>query len=162
MLIFSTSVAWTEGLLMSYTQYLFRHAEGRRSRARLSGGHFIGHLAMHFGLFSDEGLRDCRQQATVAGAHKANEAGPAVEKGAQEILAPVQAPPPPLPAPQHRTMSQRIERIKEEVHDLRCDVVGLRGVVESFTTEQSRVSTWLISCMTQLMDAGGDTYQAFD
>ncbi|GJW79970.1 retrovirus-related pol polyprotein from transposon TNT 1-94 [Tanacetum coccineum] len=40
--------------------------------------------------------------------------------------------------------------------------LGLRGVVESFTTEQSRVSTWLISCMTQLMDASGHTYQEFD
>ncbi|GJZ95563.1 zf-CCHC domain-containing protein [Tanacetum coccineum] len=34
-----------------------RHAEGRKSGARLSEGHFIGRLAMHFGLVSDEGLR---------------------------------------------------------------------------------------------------------
>ncbi|GKC82430.1 hypothetical protein Tco_1138147 [Tanacetum coccineum] len=38
-------------------RYLFWHAEGRKSRARLSGGHFIGRLAAHFGLVSDEGLR---------------------------------------------------------------------------------------------------------
>nr|GEV94379.1 reverse transcriptase domain-containing protein [Tanacetum cinerariifolium] len=38
-------------------QYLFRHAEGRKSGASLSGGHFIGRLATHFGLVSDEGLR---------------------------------------------------------------------------------------------------------
>ncbi|GKA36654.1 hypothetical protein Tco_0723219 [Tanacetum coccineum] len=38
-------------------QYLFRHAEGRKSRARLSEGHFIGCLAAHFGLVSDQGLR---------------------------------------------------------------------------------------------------------
>ncbi|GKF33551.1 hypothetical protein Tco_0106751 [Tanacetum coccineum] len=38
-------------------QYLFRHAKGRKSRARLLGGHVIGHLATHFGLVSDEGLR---------------------------------------------------------------------------------------------------------
>ncbi|GKF77905.1 hypothetical protein Tco_0230375, partial [Tanacetum coccineum] len=38
-------------------QYLFRHEKGRKSGARLSGGYFIGHLAMHFGLVSDEGLR---------------------------------------------------------------------------------------------------------
>ncbi|GKF45097.1 hypothetical protein Tco_0131649, partial [Tanacetum coccineum] len=31
-------------------QYLFRHEEGRKSEARLLGGHFIGRLAMHFGL----------------------------------------------------------------------------------------------------------------
>ncbi|GJT34411.1 hypothetical protein Tco_0924830 [Tanacetum coccineum] len=70
---------------------------------------------------------------------------PAAEEVAPEIPAPVQAPP---PAPQPRTMSQRIERLEEEVHDLRRDIVGLRGDVVSFTTEQSRVSTWLISCMT--------------
>ncbi|GKB95674.1 hypothetical protein Tco_0981811 [Tanacetum coccineum] len=35
--------------------YMFRHAEGRKSGARLSGGHFIGCLAAHFGLVSDQG-----------------------------------------------------------------------------------------------------------
>ncbi|GJT21981.1 hypothetical protein Tco_0891918 [Tanacetum coccineum] len=38
-------------------QYLFRHAEGRKNGARLSGGHFIGCLAAHFGLVNDQGLR---------------------------------------------------------------------------------------------------------
>ncbi|GJX90640.1 hypothetical protein Tco_0343966 [Tanacetum coccineum] len=38
-------------------QYLFRHAEGRKSGVRLLGGHFIGRLAAHFRLYSDEGLR---------------------------------------------------------------------------------------------------------
>ncbi|GKC32778.1 hypothetical protein Tco_1040072, partial [Tanacetum coccineum] len=37
-------------------QYLFRHAEGRKSGARLYEGHFIGRLAAHFGLVSDEYL----------------------------------------------------------------------------------------------------------
>ncbi|GKG49243.1 hypothetical protein Tco_0515695 [Tanacetum coccineum] len=48
------------------------------------------------------------------------------------------------------------------MRDLRHDVVRLRRVVKSFTTEQSRDSTWLISYMTQLMDASGHPYQAFD
>ncbi|GJV98866.1 hypothetical protein Tco_1554118 [Tanacetum coccineum] len=38
-------------------QYLFRHAEGRKSGARLSGGYFIRRLANHFGLISDDRLR---------------------------------------------------------------------------------------------------------
>nr|GEY31449.1 hypothetical protein [Tanacetum cinerariifolium] len=38
-------------------QYLFRHAEGRKYGARLSGGHFIGRLAEHFGLITKEGIR---------------------------------------------------------------------------------------------------------
>ncbi|GJZ24875.1 hypothetical protein Tco_0562334, partial [Tanacetum coccineum] len=33
------------------------HAEGRKTGARFSGGHFIGRLAMHFGLVSNEGLK---------------------------------------------------------------------------------------------------------
>ncbi|GKA14917.1 zinc finger, CCHC-type containing protein [Tanacetum coccineum] len=33
------------------------HAEGRKSGARLSGGHFIGRLTAYFGLVSDQGLR---------------------------------------------------------------------------------------------------------
>nr|GFB35961.1 hypothetical protein [Tanacetum cinerariifolium] len=61
-------------------------------------------------------------------------------------------------APQHRTMSQRINKIKEEMRELWQSVVGLRGVVESSITEQTRVFTWMISCMTQLMDANGRTY----
>nr|GEW69592.1 hypothetical protein [Tanacetum cinerariifolium] len=38
-------------------KYLFRHVKGRKSGAKLSGGHFIGCLAAHFGLVSDQGLR---------------------------------------------------------------------------------------------------------
>ncbi|GKB23264.1 hypothetical protein Tco_0862665 [Tanacetum coccineum] len=38
-------------------QYLFRHTEGRKSGAKLSGGHFIRLLAHHFGLVSNDGLR---------------------------------------------------------------------------------------------------------
>ncbi|GJX28882.1 hypothetical protein Tco_0236961 [Tanacetum coccineum] len=38
-------------------KYLFRHAERRKSGARLSVGHFIGRLAAHFRLVSDQGLR---------------------------------------------------------------------------------------------------------
>nr|GEZ01827.1 hypothetical protein [Tanacetum cinerariifolium] len=37
--------------------HLRRHAEGRKSGSRLSGGHFIGRLAAHFRLVSDQGLK---------------------------------------------------------------------------------------------------------
>ncbi|GJW61471.1 hypothetical protein Tco_0110806 [Tanacetum coccineum] len=100
--------------------------------------------------------------ATPAGSPGATEDAPVADEGAQAIPTPVQAPQPPPPAPQHRTMSQRIERLEEEVREMRQSIVGLRGVVESSITEQTRVSTWMISCMTQLMDASGCTYQAFD
>ncbi|GJZ88845.1 hypothetical protein Tco_0660627 [Tanacetum coccineum] len=38
-------------------KYLFHHAEGRKSEARLSRGHFIGRIVAHFGLVGDQGLR---------------------------------------------------------------------------------------------------------
>ncbi|GJX81517.1 hypothetical protein Tco_0330998 [Tanacetum coccineum] len=85
-------------------QYLFRHAKGRKSGVRLSGRHFIGRLAIHFGLVSDEGLRGLqgpeRQQAAVTGALKAGENGQAAKEVAPEIpvLAPAHEPPPPPPA----------------------------------------------------------------
>ncbi|GJS92606.1 hypothetical protein Tco_0799574 [Tanacetum coccineum] len=175
-------------------RHLRRHAEGRKSRARLSGGHFIGRLVAHFRLVSDQGLRGLSVVASElplidlhelgrlniclrfgdtwawvasgperqqAGALGATEDAPTADEGAQAVPAPVQAPQPPPLAPQHRTMLQRIERIKEEMCELRQSVVGLQGVVKSSITEHTRVSTWMISSMTRLMDASGHTYQAF-
>ncbi|GJV45930.1 hypothetical protein Tco_1430466 [Tanacetum coccineum] len=131
----------TTNALHLLAQYLFRHAEGRKSRARLLGGHFIGRLAMHFGLVSDEGLRGLqvvaqgpeRQQATAASTSEADKAGQAIEEVALEIPAPSPAPAhAPPPAPQPRTMSQRIERLEEEVHDLWRDVIGIGQTYQPF------------------------------
>ncbi|GJU11139.1 hypothetical protein Tco_1133535 [Tanacetum coccineum] len=47
----------TANFMYLLAQYLFMHAKGRKSCARLSGGHFIGCLAHHRGLVSDDGLR---------------------------------------------------------------------------------------------------------
>nr|GEZ10607.1 hypothetical protein [Tanacetum cinerariifolium] len=110
--------------------YLFRHAEGRKSKARLSGGHFIRRLATHFALVSDEGFRG--------------------------LQAPQQPPPPPLAIV--RTIPQRLRRLEEEVQGLHWDVGSLRGPLEILMTDQGRFSTWMISCMAQLMDASGMTY----
>ncbi|GKE43221.1 hypothetical protein Tco_1470505 [Tanacetum coccineum] len=86
-------------------QYLFRHAEGRKSRARLSRGHFIGRLAAHFGLVMNHGLRGLqvapgleRQQAVAAG--EGDEVGPAYKEAGPNVPSPEQAPPPPPPVPQ--------------------------------------------------------------
>nr|GEW48045.1 hypothetical protein [Tanacetum cinerariifolium] len=102
-------------------RHLRRHVDGRKNGVRLSGGHFIGRLAMNFGLVSDEGLRGLqgqkRQQATAAGAHEVDEAGMVAEEVAEDIPTLAQAPPPPPPTLQPRTMSQRIERIEEELMD---------------------------------------------
>ncbi|GJS83571.1 hypothetical protein Tco_0750112 [Tanacetum coccineum] len=148
-------------------QYMFKHAEGRKSGARLFGGYFIGRLANYFGLVSDEGLRGLTiisRELPVIDLHelaKLNICGRFGDTWDWADLEPTQALHPP-PAPQTRTMSQRIERIKEEMRELRQSVTGLRGVIESSITEQAKVSTLMTSCMTQLMDANVRTYQAFD
>nr|GEW85533.1 hypothetical protein [Tanacetum cinerariifolium] len=74
--------------------------------------------------------------------------------------APVQAPqqPPPPPPSIARTIPQRLRRLKEEVQGLRWDVGSLRGPLERLMTDQGRFSTWMISCMAQLMDASRMTY----
>ncbi|GJT93399.1 hypothetical protein Tco_1082244 [Tanacetum coccineum] len=87
-----------------------------------------------------------RQTDAATGAPEAAEDAPATDKGAQADLAPVQAPQLPPPAP--RTIQQRVS--------------GLRGDVVRSITNQSRFATWMVSCMNQLMDASGRTYQAFD
>ncbi|GKD32974.1 hypothetical protein Tco_1248483, partial [Tanacetum coccineum] len=46
--------------------------------------------------------------------------------------------------------------------ELRGDVGSLRGLVKRSMTNQGRFSIWMMSCMAQLMDASGLTYQAFD
>ncbi|GKA93862.1 hypothetical protein Tco_0815848 [Tanacetum coccineum] len=74
--------------------------------------------------------------------------------------APQQPPPPPLVA--GRTMPQRLWRLEVAMHGLHKDVVGLRRLVDRSITDQTRFSTWMISCMTQLMEASGQTYLAFD
>ncbi|GJV55454.1 hypothetical protein Tco_1456459 [Tanacetum coccineum] len=80
------------------TQYLFRHAEGRKSGARLFGGHFIRCLAAYFGFFSDQGLRGLLVVTRELPLHDLHELGrldisaedaPAVDECAQADPAPV-------------------------------------------------------------------------
>ncbi|GKB52276.1 hypothetical protein Tco_0903029 [Tanacetum coccineum] len=80
----------TINVLHLLAQYLFRHAEGRKSGARLSGGHFIGRLAMHFRLVSGDGLRGL-QLAAAAGAPEADEVDQVAEEAALEIPTPTPA-----------------------------------------------------------------------
>ncbi|GJR47253.1 retrovirus-related pol polyprotein from transposon TNT 1-94 [Tanacetum coccineum] len=93
----------TANVLYLLAQYLFRHAKGRKSRARLCGGHFIGRLAAYFGL---------RQSDVAAGAPGVAEDAPATDEGAQADPTFMQAPQPPPPAP--RTIQQRVSKVKEE------------------------------------------------
>ncbi|GKD67650.1 hypothetical protein Tco_1321740 [Tanacetum coccineum] len=114
-------------------QYLFRHAEGRKSGARLSGRHFIGGLDHHFGLVSDDGLGGLsivtrhgvkRQPVAAAAAPGGADDAPDVDEGAQAIPTPIHAPPPPPPAA-GKTMTQRLGRLEEDIQGLRPDVRSL-------------------------------------
>ncbi|GJZ14107.1 hypothetical protein Tco_0549337 [Tanacetum coccineum] len=61
-----------------------------------------------------------RSQTHEKGAHEAAEDAPAVDEGAQAILAPMQAPQPPPPPPAvGRTMPQRLGRLEEDEQGLR-------------------------------------------
>ncbi|GJR19896.1 hypothetical protein Tco_0968423 [Tanacetum coccineum] len=148
-------------------QYLFRHAEGRKSSARLSGGYFIGRLAHHFGLVSDDGLRGLsvvtRELPLIdmGDLVKLNIYMEVGDYWAWAVPIPIHAPPSPPPA-EGRTMPLRLGRLEEEIQGLRQDVRSLRGLMERSMTDQGRFSTWMINCMTQLMEASGRTYLAFD
>ncbi|GJV59023.1 hypothetical protein Tco_1465123 [Tanacetum coccineum] len=148
-------------------QYLFRHAEGRKSSARLSGGYFIGRLAHHFGLVSDDGLRGLsvvtRELPLIdmGDLVKLNIYMEVGDYWAWAVPIPIHAPPSPPPA-EGRTMPLRLGRLEEEIQGLRQDVRSLQGLMERSMTDQGRFSTWMISCMTQLMEASGRTYLAFD
>ncbi|GJU89241.1 putative ribonuclease H-like domain-containing protein [Tanacetum coccineum] len=63
-----------------------------------------------------------------------------------------------------QTLADRLRMVytEEEVHELQRSIVGLRGDVDRSITDQGRFTTWMVSCMTQLMDASDHTYQAFD
>ncbi|GKA59885.1 hypothetical protein Tco_0759198 [Tanacetum coccineum] len=159
-------------------RYLRLFAARRKSGALISRGQFVARLAEHFGLLRKERLRGLtviapalpvalgleRQSDAAVGVPGAAEDAPAVDEGDQAVPAPVQAPQQLLPPPPAAgwTMPQRLGRHEEEVRGLRQDVRTLRGLVERSMPGQGRFFTWMISCMTQLMEASGQTFQAFD
>ncbi|GJT12247.1 hypothetical protein Tco_0859289 [Tanacetum coccineum] len=119
-----------------------RYAEGRKSGARLSGGYFIGRLAHHFSLVSDDGLRGF----VVTGVIQLVVYGELVKLNICREIG--------------DEWAWRLGRLEEEMEGLRQDVRSLRGLWESrYDSDQDRFSTWMISCMTQLMEATGRTYQ---
>nr|GEX84960.1 hypothetical protein [Tanacetum cinerariifolium] len=76
-----------------------------------------------------------RQPDDVAGALAAAKDAPAVDEGAQADPTLVQ--------------------------ELQQSIVRFRGDVDRSIIDQSRFTTWMLSCTTQLMDASGRTNQAF-
>ncbi|GKC17649.1 hypothetical protein Tco_1014431, partial [Tanacetum coccineum] len=127
-------------------------AAGRKSGAHISGGQFVARLAEHFGLLTAEILGGLMFDDTWAWLAMGPERQPDAAAGA----------PAPAVAEDDPTADNGLGRLEEEVQGLRRDVRSLRGLVERLMTDQGRFSTWMMSCMAQLMDASGLTYQAFD
>ncbi|GKE69978.1 hypothetical protein Tco_1528050, partial [Tanacetum coccineum] len=136
-------------------RYLRRFAAGRKSGAHIFRGQFVARLAEHFGLLTAEILGGLTIIAPEF---------PIIDMAELAVLAPVHAPqqPPPPPPPGDRSVPQRLGRLEEDVQGLRRDVGSLRGLVERSMTDQGRFSTWMMTCIMQLMDASGLAYQAFD
>ncbi|GKG22953.1 hypothetical protein Tco_0388256, partial [Tanacetum coccineum] len=103
--------------------YLRFFAAGRKSGALIFGGKFIARLAKHFGILTEERLQRLTVTAPtlpdidMAELVRVVEDAPAVDNGDQAVSAPVQAPPPPPDAA--RTMPQRMDRLEEDVHEIR-------------------------------------------
>ncbi|GJX22073.1 hypothetical protein Tco_0226518 [Tanacetum coccineum] len=106
--------------------------------------YLLARLADHFGLLTAEILGGL----TII-AHKLL------------VIDMAELPPPPPPAPA-RIIPYRLGRLEEDVQGLYRDVGSLRGLVERSMTDQGRFSTWMMTCMMQLIEASGLTYQAFD
>ncbi|GJW58698.1 hypothetical protein Tco_0105429 [Tanacetum coccineum] len=145
-------------------RYLRLFTAGRKSGAHISGGQFVASVELD-DTWAWVAMGPERQPDAAAGALANVKDAPIIDEGDQVVLAPIQAPqqpPPPPPAAAARTIPQRLGRLEEDVQGLRIDVGSLRGLVERSMTDQGRFSTWMISCMAQLMEASGKPYQAFD
>nr|GEV23077.1 hypothetical protein [Tanacetum cinerariifolium] len=103
-----------------------------------------------------------RQQAAAAGTHKDDEAVVAAEEVAEDIPAPApalaHAPPPVL---QHQTISQRIERLKEEVCEIHRTLDRQREVMDTMARDLSRFTTWAADGISHLLDAAGASYTRY-
>ncbi|GJZ56413.1 hypothetical protein Tco_0611606 [Tanacetum coccineum] len=136
-------------------QYLFRHAEGKKSGARLSGGHFIGRLAAHFGLASDEGLRglsvitrelpmiDLHELVRLNICGRLGDTWAWVTPGSE------------------RTIAQRLSMLEDEVHNLRGDMGEQRGVLDNMARNFSRFTTWTVTSLSRMMDQSGVRFTSY-
>ncbi|GJU85222.1 hypothetical protein Tco_1292768 [Tanacetum coccineum] len=101
-------------------QALKKNAKGRKRGDQMSGGYFISRLVDYFRLLTEESLQGTTVVVATADAPEGAEGPHAKEEGNQAVLAPVQAPQPPLT---DMTLLQRLARIEDEVHELRQSIV---------------------------------------
>ncbi|GKE93632.1 hypothetical protein Tco_1574727, partial [Tanacetum coccineum] len=96
-----------------------------------------------------------RQQVAAAGAVEAAEDAPVVDEGAPVVRAPVQGPQPP---PAARTISQRLARLKEDVHGIQVSLGDQCEVVDAMAKDFSRFTVWAAGDISHLLDSAGATY----
>ncbi|GKD78248.1 hypothetical protein Tco_1340869, partial [Tanacetum coccineum] len=105
---------------------------GRKSGAHIFGGLFVARLAEHFRLLTAEILQGLTVIAPVLLVIDMAELDASdVDEGVQTDLAPVQAPPPPPLPVAARTMSQRMARLKEDVHEIHGALTEQREVIDA-------------------------------
>nr|GEV04757.1 hypothetical protein [Tanacetum cinerariifolium] len=130
----------------------------------LSERHFIGRLAHHFGLVSDDELRGL---SIINRKILLIDMGELVKlKICMEIedgwawvgVGPEMQPDAAVGAP--IAIEDALAVDKGAQADLAPNMRSLRGLVERSITDQGRFYTWMISCVTQLVEASGQTYQA--
>ncbi|GJT52528.1 hypothetical protein Tco_0978685 [Tanacetum coccineum] len=83
------------------------------------------------------------------------EGAPDVVEGDQAISAPVLGPQPP---PTARTISQRLARLKEDVHGIQVSLGDQRKVVDAMARDFSRFTVWAVEDISHLLDSAGATY----
>ncbi|GJX08585.1 hypothetical protein Tco_0196517 [Tanacetum coccineum] len=100
-----------------------------------------------------------RQPDVVAGAPKASKDAPVADEGALAVPAPMQAPqPPPRAAGPAQTMAQRLSRVEEDVNEIRGALGEQRVILDSMAGDFSRISTWTVVGLSQMMSQAGVRY----
>nr|GFA25248.1 uncharacterized mitochondrial protein AtMg00810-like [Tanacetum cinerariifolium] len=130
---------------------------GRKSGARLSGGHFIRRLAHHFGLVSDDGLRGL---SVVTREVPLIDMGKLVNLNICRNIGDDWAWVASRPERQQVSASGAPEAVEDapvvdEGAQANPAPMSLRRLVERSTIDQGRFSTWKIGCITRFMDASG-------
>ncbi|GJR77462.1 hypothetical protein Tco_0089827 [Tanacetum coccineum] len=99
-----------------------------------------------------------RQPDAAAGALVDAGGAPDIDEGAQAILAPAQAPQPPLAAGPAQTMTQRLARVEEEVYEIQGTLGEQCEVMDAMARDLSRLTIWAVGGISQLLDSAGATY----
>ncbi|GKC52855.1 hypothetical protein Tco_1075600 [Tanacetum coccineum] len=147
-------------------QYLFRHAEGKKSGARLSGGHFIGRLAAYFGLVSDEGLRGLSvitRELPMIDLHelvRLNICGRLGDTWAWVTPGSERQPAGALEDAEG-AHDERLSMLEDEVHNLRGDMGEQRGVLDNMARNFSRFTTWTVTSLSRMMDQSGVRFTSY-